>query len=207
MRNRSPRAFRLLCAAFLLLITAGSWPAVAQGPTGVIEGVVRDEQGGVLPGVAMTLRNQDTGVTRTQVTEPDGRYSFPALSPGTYVVRAELAGFGTTEAQSLVITIGLALRQDVTMRVQAVAETHDGRRRIAGGGHDESRSVGHRDQGADRNAADQLAPVSLPGAPGPRHHGRRHEVVFCHGQCGRVDDLQRDRQRRRRHDQQLGGRR
>ena len=123
MRNRSPRAFRLLCAAFLLLITAGSWPAVAQGPTGVIEGVVRDEQGGVLPGVAMTLRNKETGVTRTQVTEPDGRYSFPALSPGTYVVRAELAGFGTTEAQSLVITIGLALRQDVTMRVQAVAES------------------------------------------------------------------------------------
>ncbi len=123
MPDRTTLVFRLLYAALVLLIIAGSRPAFAQGPTGVIEGVVRDEQGGVLPGVAMTLRNQDTGVTRTQVTEPDGRYSFPALSPGTYVVRAELAGFGTTEARSLVITIGLALRQDVTMEVQAVAET------------------------------------------------------------------------------------
>ena len=118
MRNRSPRALRLLCAAFLLLITAGSWPALAQGPTGVIEGVVRDEQGGVLPGVAMTLRHEGTGVTRTQVTEPDGRYSFPGLSTGTYVLKAELAGFATIEAHSLVITIGLALRQDFTMQVQ-----------------------------------------------------------------------------------------
>ena len=123
MPDRTTLVFRLFYAALVLLIIAGSRPAFAQGPTGVIEGVVRDEQGGVLPGVAMTLRNQDTGVTRTQVTEPDGRYSFPALSPGTYVLRAELAGFGTTEARSLVITIGLALRQDVTMRVQAVAET------------------------------------------------------------------------------------
>jgi hypothetical protein len=66
MRDRTTLGFRLLCAAFLLLMTAGSKPAFAQGPTGVIEGVVHDEQGGVLPGVAMTLRNADTGVTRTQ---------------------------------------------------------------------------------------------------------------------------------------------
>ena len=80
MRNRSPRAFRLLCAAFLLLITAGSWPALAQGPTGVIEGVVRDEQGGVLPGVAMTLRNKETGVTRTPDPPQSARESTTRCS-------------------------------------------------------------------------------------------------------------------------------
>ena len=45
--------------------------AVAQG-TGQIEGVVRDEQGGVLPGAALSLRNADSGVTRTVTIESDG---------------------------------------------------------------------------------------------------------------------------------------
>ena len=56
----------------------------AQGGTGRIEGIVRDEQGGVLPGVTIVLRNQDSGVTRTLATESDGRYAFPALAPGQY---------------------------------------------------------------------------------------------------------------------------
>jgi hypothetical protein len=72
-------------------LTVTGWgPVAAQGPTGVIEGIARDEQGGVIPGVLMTLRNDGTGVTRTVVTEADGRYTFPALSPGTYTLKAEL---------------------------------------------------------------------------------------------------------------------
>ena len=142
MRNRFPRAFRLLCAAFLLLITAGSWPALAQGPTGVIEGVARDEQGGVLPGVAMTLRNEDTGVTRTQVVRnPTAATASRPSRPAPTSCARSWRGSRTTEAQSLVITIGLALRQDFTLKVQARRRDDDGRRRIAGGGHDESRSV------------------------------------------------------------------
>jgi outer membrane receptor protein involved in Fe transport len=97
--------------------------ALAQGPTGRIEGTVRDEQGGALPGVTMTLRNQDSGVTRTVVTEPDGRYAFPALSPGKYTLKAELAGFATGETTDIEITIGFERRLDVAMKVQALQET------------------------------------------------------------------------------------
>jgi hypothetical protein len=85
--------------------------------------VVRDEQGGVLPGVNMTLRNEGSGVTRTLVTDGNGRYSFPALSPARYALRAELAGFATAEIHGIVITIGLGLRQDVVMKVEALEET------------------------------------------------------------------------------------
>ena len=62
---------------------------------------MRDEQGGVLPGVTMTLRNQDTGVSRTLTTEADGRYRFPALAPGRYTLRAELSGFAHQEAPDI----------------------------------------------------------------------------------------------------------
>ena len=38
-----------------LLIAACAAPAAAQGGTGMIEGVAKDSQGGVLPGVTVTL--------------------------------------------------------------------------------------------------------------------------------------------------------
>jgi len=97
-------------------------PAFAQG-TGQIEGVVRDEQGGVLPGATLSLRNADSGVTRTVTSESDGRYVFPALLPGRYVLRTELSGFAAQEVRDAVITIGLELRRDFTLKLQAVAET------------------------------------------------------------------------------------
>ena len=95
----------------------------AQGGTGRIEGIVRDEQGGVLPGVTIVLRNQDSGVTRTLATESDGRYAFPALAPGQYQLRTELQGFTSQEAKNITITIGLELRRDFTLKLQSVAET------------------------------------------------------------------------------------
>src|SRR5206468_8246957 len=95
----------------------------AQGSAGQIEGTVKDEQAGVLPGTTLTLRNQDTGVTRTLTTESDGRFIFPALAPGHYTLRAELSGFGVHEVSDITITIGFNRREDITLKVQALAET------------------------------------------------------------------------------------
>jgi hypothetical protein len=111
--------------AFTIVVLCVCLPADAraQGGTGRIEGIVRDEQGGVLPGVTVVLRNQDSGVTRTLATESDGRYAFPALAPGQYQLRTELQGFTSQEAKNITITIGLELRRDFTLKLQTVAET------------------------------------------------------------------------------------
>jgi hypothetical protein len=60
--------------AVAALMIGGADVARAQSGTAQISGVVRDQQGGVLPGVTVVLRNQDTGVARTAVSEADGRY-------------------------------------------------------------------------------------------------------------------------------------
>jgi hypothetical protein len=63
----------------------------AQSFQGGVRGAVRDAQG-VIPGVIVTLANEATGVSRDTVTNESGEYSFPALDPGSYTVRAGVGG-------------------------------------------------------------------------------------------------------------------
>jgi len=73
-----------------------SVPLFAQNTSGTITGVVQDATGAVIPGVQLTLVNQDQGVTARQtVTNESGLYLFPSLPAATYTVTAELPGFKT----------------------------------------------------------------------------------------------------------------
>ena len=72
VQNKSVR----LWALFAPTIIGIAGPAMAQGGTGEITGTAVDGQGGVLPGVTVTLRNQETGVARTTVTERTARIAF-----------------------------------------------------------------------------------------------------------------------------------
>jgi outer membrane receptor protein involved in Fe transport len=109
----------VLAACLALGLAAPLW---AQGAGASIVGTVKDEQGGVLPGCTVTLRSQDTGLTRSAVTDANGRYQFLALPLGRYSVKAELTGFTTANATDLTLTIGLELRRDFTMSIRAVEE-------------------------------------------------------------------------------------
>ena len=120
------RVSRMWCiervAFALALLTALAWPAHAQ-VVGQIQGTVTDAQGGVLPGVSLTLRNTETGAARTTVTESDGVYRFAGLQPGTYALKAELQGFATVDVERLTINIGVQLQQDLKMQLQSLQET------------------------------------------------------------------------------------
>ncbi len=112
-------SFRWLLVA---LVLAWSIPAPGQG-SGQISGAVTDEQGAMMPGVTVTLRNQETGVTRTAVTEADGRYRFGALSPGHYSLKADVGGFQSLEVSDLILTIGFQMTQNLSLKIAAVEET------------------------------------------------------------------------------------
>ena len=59
------RALGVAAVFAALAFILASAPAAAQSGNGQIEGVVKDAQGGLLPGVTVTLRNQASGVQRT----------------------------------------------------------------------------------------------------------------------------------------------
>ena len=62
----------------------------AQDTRGTISGTVTDPQGGVLPGVAVTVTNAGTGTTTRLTTNSSGYYEAALLLPGEYSVTAKL---------------------------------------------------------------------------------------------------------------------
>lgn len=83
------RHLRLLALAVLLCAANAS----AQTTTGSMSGTVVDSTGQVLPGATVTIVNEQTREERSGATNEVGLFSFPALQPGPYTVRAELSGF------------------------------------------------------------------------------------------------------------------
>ncbi|HEX2342593.1 MAG TPA: carboxypeptidase-like regulatory domain-containing protein, partial [Vicinamibacterales bacterium] len=104
----------------LALCLAIASTAFAQA-SGTVTGSVSDEQGGVLPGVTVTIVGNDR--TATFVTEADGKYRFLNLPPGTYRITAELTGFSTVVREGVVIIVGQTVALPINLKVASVQET------------------------------------------------------------------------------------
>jgi trimeric autotransporter adhesin len=96
--------------------------AHAQTFQGGLRGVVRDPQG-VIPGVTVTLVNEKTNVSRETTTNAAGEYSFPAVDPATYTIRAAVAGFKTIERKGFTIGTQQNLTLDLQLEVGAIEES------------------------------------------------------------------------------------
>jgi hypothetical protein len=105
----------------LALLRAIVAPAFAQIQGGSISGTVKDEQGGVLPGVTITAQGLDA--TQTFVTEGGGEYRFLNLAPGPYKVTAALSGFTTVVREDVIVAVGRSVELPLALKIATVAET------------------------------------------------------------------------------------
>src|SRR3982750_1953597 len=104
--------------AALCLTTA---VAAQEVTTGSIGGAVTDPQGLPLPGVTVTVTSPQG--PRTLVTDSEGRFFAPFLTPGTYVVRAELSGFKPVEQRNVEVRLGQRAELPLKLEVGGLAET------------------------------------------------------------------------------------
>jgi hypothetical protein len=119
MRTLTSALCPLLAA---LLLSAFPVNLTAQSSTGGLRGVVKDAQG-VIPGVTVTMVNAANGVSRDTVTNGVGEYSFPAVEPGSYTVKATVQGYKTFERKDVPVSVQQTVGLDITLEIGALEET------------------------------------------------------------------------------------
>ena len=101
MSRRITLALAACCLGFST-VAAGQTRAT----TADLSGTIVDQTSAVLPGATVTAQNVDTNQARSAMTDERGHFLIPALPPGTYTVRAELAGFAPRTLDDVVLTLG-----------------------------------------------------------------------------------------------------
>lgn len=114
MRSRN---LRLLTPLAIGMIAA---PAMAQGTSVQINGLVLNKEGGApIPGAQVTVRSTETGFTRIVATDGSGRYVVPALPPGAYTVSVAKEGF--QPAANLKVSLNLGDATPLNVRLNPMA--------------------------------------------------------------------------------------
>jgi hypothetical protein len=110
-----------VASAAILCCLVGTDIAMAQSYQGGVRGTVLDASG-VVPGVGVTLTNEQTNIKRSTVTNERGEYAFPAVEPGTYRVRAALQGYRTVEHGDIRVGTQSFFVLDLTLEVGPLEE-------------------------------------------------------------------------------------
>ncbi len=114
---------RLRVASLIALAIVDAASASAQTGDGSLRGYVKDQQGGILPGVTVTAISAVLQAPLAVVTDRDGYYRLNNLPPGTFTVVAELTGFATYRREGIVMRAGLTFNVEIEMKVGALSET------------------------------------------------------------------------------------
>lgn len=101
---------KLLKVSLLALIAAfiSTLPShlLAQISSASLSGTIKDPVGAVVPDATVTLRNVDTSVSTTTLSNGDGNYTFQNLNPGNYTVEATAKGFQLNQVPPFTLTVG-----------------------------------------------------------------------------------------------------
>src|SRR5687768_14511463 len=96
-------------------------PGYAQ-TLGTVTGEVKDQSNATIPGATVTAQNVATNAVRTQQSNEAGVYTFSAMPPGMYQVKAELQGFKTVQ-NNVELHVEETLRVNFTLEVGTISET------------------------------------------------------------------------------------
>ena len=97
--------------------------SASASPLATLSGTVVDPSGAVVPGVAVSLRNTETGVQQIATTNSDGFFAFPTLPPGHYELEIRHPGFKPYRHVGLSLDANTALRVDAKLELGPQMET------------------------------------------------------------------------------------
>lgn len=114
------RVFFLAAVTVAVLLTR---PIAAQTISSSVRGTVTDASGAVVAGAQITVLDPRSNTrVRTITSDSNGNYELPDMQPGSYQIKAEMAGFKTFVADNIIIEGQQIRRVDIALQLGAVAD-------------------------------------------------------------------------------------
>jgi hypothetical protein len=118
------RIARTALGFFLMLTMVNMVPLWGQsGTSSALAGTVLDTRGAAIPNAQVQATEVNTGSTRTLRTNPQGRFLFSQLNPGTYRIEVDAAGFGMGLSQPTSVSLGQTAAVDFVLVPAAVSQS------------------------------------------------------------------------------------
>ncbi|MFZ0418883.1 MAG: carboxypeptidase regulatory-like domain-containing protein [Candidatus Sulfotelmatobacter sp.] len=116
------RSFRTVASVLALFGLFAILPSILcsqTATTGAVIGVVSDPSSALVKGASVTLSEPATGTVLSATTDSGGRFAFPAVNPGDYVLKVEAKGFRTSLTNKIVVEVNKS--NDITVKLEVGA--------------------------------------------------------------------------------------
>ena len=116
-------AWSLSASAAIVVATLATTPVRAQTLYGTLTGNVTDAQGANIPGATVSVRNENTGLELTTVTDETGTYTIRNIPGGTYTLKASIQGFKEYVQTGVSVVVGNIVRVNGRLEIGALSES------------------------------------------------------------------------------------
>jgi hypothetical protein len=113
----------LVVVSLVLLMAFGAQSLLAQRATAELKGTIKDNEGKVVPGVAVTATNTASGIEFKSTSDDRGRYVFLSLPAGTYNVKLAREGYKEKVYEGVTLSIAQQITYDMEIEVGAFEQT------------------------------------------------------------------------------------
>lgn len=117
------KSLLLRCSLTLSALLVFASIVHAQLDRGQIAGFIRDSSGAVVPKAAVTIRNENNGMSTRAQSNESGYYQAPNLPSGFYTVEVEAAGFKRHIQEQVKLDASSVASVDVTLVVGSLTES------------------------------------------------------------------------------------
>jgi hypothetical protein len=97
--------------------------ALAQDPTGTIEGLITDASASALTGAKVIAQNLDTGFTKETITVSNGLFRIPLLPVGRYSITVNAPQFSPLIQQPVTVNVSETVRVELRLTLSTVKTT------------------------------------------------------------------------------------
>jgi len=112
---------QILLLTLLALLTPTALGQTAS--TGALLGQVTDPTGKGVPQASIAAKSEDAAVSRSTVSDGEGRFVLPLLPPGIYRLEVTKEGFSNTQSEPVQVPVTESIRVSIPIKLAGITQS------------------------------------------------------------------------------------